>query len=64
VASKRTAEDNYYVYAYVRKPESGGRPYYYYERTCGTEDAAQRRVEELGPRAVYLVNHLIRGAFY
>ena len=56
---------NYYVYVYVAKPECGGDPYYYYERTCGTERSAKERVRELGAhRALYLVNHLIRGAFY
>ena len=55
---------NYYVYAYVRRAPGEGRSYYYYERTCGTERAAKDRVEELGPGAVYLVNHLIKGAFY
>lgn len=60
----RPAEDNFYVYRYVRKPESGGRPYYSYERTCGNEVAARERVRELGDGAVYLVNHLVRGAFY
>jgi hypothetical protein len=56
--------DNFYVYRYVREPASGGRPYYSYERTCGSEDAARERVGELGDGSVYLVNHLIRGAFY
>lgn len=55
---------HFYVYAYVDKPSDGGKPYYYYERTCGTERAAKDRVKELGGRAVYLVDHLIRGAFY
>ncbi len=58
------AEDNFYVYKYVRKPEGGGGPYYCYERTCGNEDAARERVKELGDRAVYLVDHLIEDAFY
>lgn len=49
---------NFYVYGYTNGY------YYYYERTCGTEEAAKRRVQELGGRAVYLLNHLIRGAFY
>ncbi len=57
-------EDNFYVYRYVMEPESGGDPYYAYERTCGDEDAARERVRELGDGAVYLVNHLIQGAFY
>lgn len=58
------AEDSFYVYVYVEKPASGGKPYYFYERTCGTREAARERVKDLGPGAVYLVNHLIRGAFY
>ncbi len=62
--AERPAEDNFYVYRYVREPASGGRPYYCYERTCGSEDAARERVRELGDRSVYLVNHLIKGAFY
>lgn len=57
-------EDNFYVYKYVSDPAPGCRPYYAYERTCGSEDAARERVKELGARAVYLVNHLISGAFY
>ena len=48
---------HYYVYSF-----KDGR--YIYERTCGTEDAAKERVKLLGPNAVYLVDHLIRGAFY
>lgn len=52
--------NHYYVYSY--RFQNGG--YYVYERTCGTEEAAKERVAKLGPRAVYLVNHTIRGAFY
>ena len=48
---------HFYVYEYRE-----GR--YLYERTCGTEEAAIRRVAELGGRAVYLIDHLIRGSFY
>ena len=48
---------NFYVYSF-----KGGR--YRYERTCGTEEAAQEWVAKLGPRATYLVNAIIRGAFY
>jgi hypothetical protein len=55
-------EDHYYVY--TRRGDA-----YFYERTCGSEYAARRRVEELTERpgndqATYLLNHLIRGAFY
>jgi len=57
-------ETHYYVYKYVRKPADGGKPYYCYERTCGTERRAQERVKQLGEGSVYLINHLIRGAFY
>lgn len=55
---------NYFVFRYVRRPAGGGRPYYCYERTCGTERAARERVDELGPGAVYLVDHLVKGFFY
>lgn len=48
---------HFYVYSF-----RDGR--YLYERTCGTEDAAQEWVARYGPRAVYLVGHIIRGAFY
>ena len=48
---------HFYVYTF-----KDGR--YIYERTCGTEDAARRRVRELGRHAVYLINSTIRGAFY
>jgi len=48
---------NFYVYSF-----RDGR--YFYERTCGTESAARERVGMLGPRAVYLVDALIKGAFY
>ena len=51
---------HFYVYSYRFK--DGG--YYVYERTCGTEEAAQEWVARYGPRAVYLVNHTLRGAFY
>jgi len=52
-------ELNFYVYYY-----RDGR--YFYERTCGTEESAQERVKELNKRgkAVYLIGHLIRNAFY
>lgn len=48
---------HYYVYSF-----KNGR--YFYERTCGTEDAAKERVKTLGSNAVYLLGHTIRGAFY
>lgn len=48
---------HFYVYSF----KDG---HYTYERTCGTELAAKGRVQELGPRAVYLVGHTIRKAFY
>lgn len=48
---------HFYVYSF-----KGGR--YFYERTCGTEQAAKDRVRDLGPRAVYLVDHIIKDAFY
>lgn len=50
---------HYYVYRF--KDADG---IYIYDRTCGSERAAKDRVRELGPRAVYLIDHLIRGAFY
>ena len=40
---------------------------YSYERTCGTEEAAISRVDELkrrGISATYLINHTINGAYY
>lgn len=49
--------EHFYVYSW----RNGS---YVYERTCGTERAAKDRVAELGPRAVFTVNHTIRGAFY
>ena len=64
---------HFYVYSYrewglkgtTRQPgEALGSAGYVYERTCGTEEAAKERVKEYGSRAVYLVNHLIRGAYY
>lgn len=48
---------HYYVYSF-----RDGR--YFYERTCGSEEAAQTRVKELGPQAVYLIDHILLGAFY
>ena len=48
---------HYYVYRF-----RDGR--YFYERTCGTEAAARDRVRTLGERAVYLVGHTSRRAFY
>jgi hypothetical protein len=59
--------DHFYVFEYVENSRSGRKPYYYYERTCGTERAAQERVDELnkrGRKAVYLINHLVKGYFY
>lgn len=62
--------DHFYVYVYVRTPHpcnGSQKPYYYYERTCGTEKGAQDRVNELkkrGQEALFLINHLIKGAFY
>ena len=38
--------------------------FYVYERTTGTEDDALQWVARYGPRAVYLVDHIIKGAFY
>lgn len=55
---------NFYVYVLHRDKD---RPYYWYERTCGTEQAAKDRVVELqrrGQEALYLINHIIRGALY
>lgn len=54
---------NYYVY-YYRKGIG-----YVYERTCGTEAAAKDRVRALNNYygydcAVYLIDHIIKGAFY
>lgn len=53
--------DHYYVYVH--------RPYgYLYERTCGTQQAADERVKELKERgekhAVWLLNALIAKAYY
>lgn len=62
-----TQIDHYYVYTW--RPEVMSRwskGAYFYERTCGTEEAAKRWVAEYnrrGFRAVYLTNHLIKGAF-
>lgn len=50
-------EEHFYVYFF-----KDGR--YVYERTCGTENAAQQRVKELGPRATFTVNSTISRAFY
>ena len=58
---------NYYVYVFHRGKGNGADNYYWYERTCGTEYAAKSRVAELavrGQEALYLINHLIRGALY
>lgn len=60
VTPGRRLNDWYYVYKY-----KNGR--YLYERTCGSEESAQRLVSELverGVKAVYLINHMIKGAFY
>ena len=54
---KPRKENHYYVYSF----RDGD---YIYERTCGTERGAKAWVERLGPHAVYLINHTIRGAFY
>jgi hypothetical protein len=54
---------HFYVYVFHCGPKN----YYWYERTCGTEQGAKDRVTELqrrGQKALYLVDHLIRGAFY
>ena len=59
-------EQHYYVYVHGRTG-SAGTPYYWYERTCGTEQAAKDRVAELarrGVEALYLVNHVIKNAYY
>ena len=50
---------DYFVYYY-----KDGK--YFYDRTCGLEGAAITRVNELQARhgrAVYLINHTIKGAF-
>ena len=55
-----------YVYVYV-PPKAGAGGYYRFDRTMPTENLAMGRVTELekrGQQAVYLVNHLIAGAFY
>jgi hypothetical protein len=49
------------MHFYVYRFEDGR---YVYERTCGTEQAAKDRVKALGGRAVYLVDHLVKDAFY
>ena len=60
--------DHFYVYSYRfdsdyrRGFNRGG--YYVYERTCGTEEGAKDWVTKYGPRAVYLVNFTLNGAFY
>lgn len=52
--------DHYYIYHLV-----SGSAYYFYG-TAGTEQAARDRVRELERygHAIFLKNHLIRGAFY
>lgn len=57
-ARRKRGEAHYYVYSFTRD----GR--YVYERTCGTEHAAQEWVAKLGRGALYVVNHIIKGAFY
>jgi hypothetical protein len=54
--------DHYYVYYY----RNGS---YYYERTCGTQESAQSRVDTIKKwkdvkHATYTINHLIKGAFH
>ena len=58
---------SYYVYIFCRGQHNGAKDFYVYERTCGTERAAKERVLELqkrGEEALYLVNHIIKDAFY
>jgi hypothetical protein len=69
-------ENHYYVYMHRNAEQQrmvDGRPIiergiYIYERTCGTEERAKERCKELMSRgdctAIYLVNHIIKGAFY
>ena len=49
------------IHFYVYRFKDGA---YLFDRTCGTERAAKDRAKDLGPRAVYLVNHLVAKAFY
>lgn len=58
----KRAYDWYYVYSFRTEGSMAG--YYVYERTCGTEDAAKEWVVKYGYRAVYLVNDILRNAFY
>jgi hypothetical protein len=51
---------HYYVYYY--KDE-----HYLFDRTCGTQDAAEKRTAVLqarGHNAVWLLNHVIKDALY
>lgn len=50
-------QTHFYVYSFKRGA-------YHYERTCGTEEAAQEWVGKLGPNAVYLINATLPKSFY
>jgi hypothetical protein len=54
--------DHYYVYTFDSKNRA------VYERTCGSEGGAEKRVTELrqkyNKKAVWTKNHTIPGAFY
>ena len=55
---------HYYVYVLHRDKDG---VWYAYERTCASEDGAKDRVAELARRgieAIYLINFVIKDAFY
>lgn len=54
---------HHYVYRFTKSPQYPG-GYYVYVCTMPTAESAKERVAELGPHAVYVIGHLIRGAFY
>lgn len=62
------AEATYTMYFYIYTVKrDDDRVCYIYERTCCSEERAKEWVAELqrrGEEAIYLINHVINGAYY